>query len=286
MNTKTLDRAGAVFLATSALLLSGCQGGPYQRTYATTTAPSGQRIALPVLDAVLVSPRDPSPMRISGRIDGIPSYGMPFRLPGHATWMTPFVVAQQSSIFRDADPFTKGGLASKSDKDQAFLFQDQLATIPIRWHNALFSTQEDGENWALLDRRGFLSRYWMLVTLDEPESDSPELVAAAHLFAATLADTNGDGFLNDKDAAVIVLTDGAGRGGRTVTPPGCQVAAVRYSPEERRLLFDLRFDGDDSGTFEPLDPIEIYQMPLDDPDAVAMPWHSEGLRSHLDDLYD
>ena len=229
--------------------------------------------------------RVPVAMPTEGTIEGLSTYGNPIPVPGHNTWISSFVISKQTSFFRDKDPFDEGGLATQSElassKGPAF----RVASNNIRWHNAALSDRATGESWTLLQGRGFLSRWWSVFSIEDKNP-----VATMHVFAATIEDTNGDGFLDDKDAAVAILTDGSGRGARIVTPGDAQLSGFGLHDKQGFLTFQLRIDKDQNNKFDKGDPVRFYYLELaslggDPREVQATPWNDPELEKRLESIY-
>lgn len=263
-----------------ALALASCQV-PQGRTAMPRTANFGSR---PVAQS-----RVPAAMKTGGEIDGQLTYGSPYRLPGQTSWISSFTVTKSRSLFRDSNPFSEGGLASKgAHYDDGTAPPERLRSAPIGWHNAIFVDRASGEEWPLLKERGFLSKWWMLLepVPQEWKDGEPYVQASsALLFAATLVDSNGDGRLDDRDASTAVMTAGDGRGARPVTPPGTQLSSIGYLAGENALAFSLRLDEDGDGEFEESDPVRLYLLSLDGEATIAQPWHGAPTYQLLQELY-
>jgi len=149
----------------------------------------------------------------------------------------------------------------------------------VRWHNAVVVDIESGEQWPLLDRRGVLSRLWM--RLARPE-DGPAR-SSALVFAATVEDSNGDGLLNDLDARRALLTDGAGRTPRYVSPAGTQLRDVHFHPELDRAILMVASDSNGDGVFSDEEPAEPYALSLQG-DTPALPLVSSESREAVEGL--
>gem|GEM_PF-6991358 len=224
--------------------------------------------------------RVPVAMPIHGPIEGQRTYGVPYPLPGHNTWLASFVITKAKAWYRDGDPFAEGGLAASGASSTTADSEISLREAPIRWHNAAFVDRKTGAHWSLLEDRGFLSRWWVLL---EERDGIP--VSRIMLFAATLSDTNGDGYLDDEDAAVALLTTGDGHNATVVTPPDAQLHAVHYYAEEDLLVFELRIDADGDGHFDIEDPLRTYILPRDSETKMAIPWLDPKAQSELEALY-
>lgn len=224
--------------------------------------------------------RTPVPMRPEGPIEGLRTYGAPIKVSGHPVWLSPFVITRPRSIFRDSDPFAEGGTAVQGDSYDDGTEGAWLAMNDVRWQNALFVDRDSGEQWNLLDRRAYVSRWWLVVTQGEGEPVSERMI-----FAVTVDDTEKDQDLDDQDACVALMTDGAGRDPVVVTPPEAQLAAVRLHAGGRYLSFELRFDEDGDGEFEGDEPVREWYLDLDAGDRVAKPWNRPEAEARLEELY-
>jgi hypothetical protein len=252
-------------------LLTGCQvqyrqGASIPSTTASHRSNSSHRV--------------PVAMPVSGEVKGVPTYGIPFRVPGHKTWISSFVITKSRSIFRDSDPFSEGGLAGSGQAAADSIRPHQLRAIDVRWHDAVFTDGRGGKSWSLLDRRGFIAHWWMLV-----DNSEGRVTTQLSIFSAVIDDTNSDGFLDNKDAAVAILTGGDGRHANMVTPRHMQLAAVRYVPEHKLISFDLREDSNEDGVFASDEPMHFYflDQSLDTP--TAKPWHKNSFQEELESRY-
>ena len=80
-------------------------------------------------------------------------------------------------------------------------------------------------------------------------------ISRALAFAVTMDDTNGDGALDDLDAALVLVTDGDGRNPRFVSPPEQQVASLEFAAGGDVLLLMLRADANGDSEFEADEPL-------------------------------
>jgi hypothetical protein len=181
----------------------------------------------------------------AGAIDGRPTYDLAWELPGHRTLMVPFAVEDERFFLLDQDVFTAGGMAGSGAGVSSPSADSFAHTASVRWHNAVFHDAESGEEWRLLDRRGVISRVWIFGRYADAERR--QLWSAALVFCATLDDTNGDGELDDSDAAVAIVTDGDGRSPRRVTPASGQLLAAGFLPEVDAVQFRVLADDDGNG---------------------------------------
>lgn len=263
-----------------ALALASCQSYQGRAALPRTTNLRG---------AALPQSRVPAAMKTDGEIGGLLTYGAPYRLPGQTSWISSFTVTNSRSLFRDSNPFSEGGLASKGRYfDDGAAQPTRLHSVPIGWHNAVFVDRASGEEWPLLSERGFLSKWWILlepVPKEWKDEEGYKQASKALLFAATLVDSNGDGRLNDRDASTAVMTKGDGREARAVTPAGTQLSSVGFLADENALAFALRLDEDGDGVFEESDPVRLYLLSLDGQASMAQPWHGAQTYQVLQDLY-
>ena len=192
-------------------------------------------------------------------VEGRSTFGRPMVLPGGTTRIVPFSRERGVGWFSDRDHFDEGGPSSPgpsaawtSDRPRA------RATGHLRWHNGVVFDLESGEQWPLLTQRGVLSRYWM--RLDGPDEIS--LRCGALIFAATVEDTNGDGYLNDLDAIRALMTDRDGRNPRFVTPPSTRLFEVVFDPVEDVAILMIATDTDGDGEFSPTEAPEPFTLDL------------------------
>lgn len=181
--------------------------------------------------------RIPAAMPTEGKVGGLPTYGVPHQLPGRNTWISSFVLTKDPWIFRDSDPYSEGGLAGSGISQVERAQPAQLQSVDVRWHDAVFSNGQGTESWSLLNKRGFISHWWLMI---DAVDGAP--LSRFSVFSAVVNDTNDDGVLNDKDAVVAILTDGNGRHAEVATPEHMQLAAVHYMPETEMLGFEVRED--------------------------------------------
>lgn len=176
-----------------------------------------------------------------GPLGGSPAYGTPFWIPGQDVDLVPFVRTEEKWWVSDDDHFNEGGRAPLGTR----FGSSKAMFLKVRWHNAVFRSRTTGEQHALLDRRGVVSRVWAV--LDGTKDDAG---ATALLFVVTDQDTNGDGVLDDKDGSRVVLTGPAGQDPTIVSPEATQVDDVRVDADGQRVVLLLREDTDGDGKFE------------------------------------
>ncbi|MDF1838955.1 MAG: hypothetical protein P1V35_13875 [Planctomycetota bacterium] len=228
------------------------------------------------------NPRDrvPVAMPASGKVEGVPTYGAPFQLPGHRTWISSLVMTKANSFFRDSDPFAEGGLAGSGTASADAALPPQFRSIDVRWHDAVFTDGRGGDSWSLLGQRGFVSHWWLMLNFTDGVP-----VSQLSIFSAVIDDTNGDGTLDNKDAAVAILTDGNGRNPKIVTPRHLQLASMRYMAESDLIGFEMREDANTDGKFTSDEPVRFYFLDQSMDSPVAKPWHSDGFRQDLESRY-
>ena len=227
--------------------------------------------------------RVPAEMPTTGAVKGQATYDLPIWVPGTDTYLSGFLVTRERSLFRDGDPFTKEGIAARGATAGDGTSRGRIDSFPVRWHNALLVDRTQGESWQLLDRRGFVSRWWVISRRDDLAFASQLMI-----FAATIEDSNGDGVLNNEDATVAWVTAGDGRGGRIVTPPGVQLNAVHYFDARGWVALEWRTDRDGDGQFEGEDPLHLYTFPLEralNGEIELQPWHGASAMAALEELY-
>lgn len=221
------------------LVATGCAGfpygTPYPYPYADAAYARGPDLRLALVDT-----------KTSGALGGERALLPPMQLPGHATAVVGYGRVDELGFFDDRDNFAEGGLAGRGGTSGApATTAVRTWTQRARWHNALFHDLETDESWTLLDRRGVVSRWWMML-----DSDGDQLVSRAIVFLVTFDDTDGNKTLDDRDAAVAVLTSGDGRNARIVTPPEGQLAAVEFAPDGRHAFLRVRKDKNRDGKFD------------------------------------
>ena len=219
-------------------------------------------------------------MPIDGEVKGLPVHGTPVQLPGRNTWLSSFVITKDARFYRDADPFSEGGLAGSGRAQADRGRPPEFHSVQVRWHDALFSDGRGTESWSLLNKRGFISNWWLMTQYTD---EGP--VSQINVFSAVVSDTNSDGYLDDKDAAVAILTDGSGRGAQVATPEDMQLTAVHYVADSQMLGFEVREDENGDGVFAKDEPIHFYfRFPFED-GATTWPWHSGEFLDDLDSIY-
>lgn len=180
--------------------------------------------------------------RAEGALEGRPTLGMPIAIPGRPTCLIPYSLETRKRWFEDDDPWTHEGYFLGASR--SFLPERPAPGGSVRWHNAILSDLSSGEQWPILSRRGVIERWGVLGR--SPKSDEPFLTEAI-VFIATIEDTNHDGLLDDRDAAVAIVTDADGRNPRQVTPGDAQVWNYRHDEETSHLYFlvvaDTNADG-------------------------------------------
>ena len=221
--------------------------------------------------------RVPAEMPVSGKVEGIRSYGVPFWIPGTQTWISSLLITKPRGWFRDSDPFSEGGLAARGHTQQDGVADKFMTDLDIRWHNALFVDRSNGEHWSLTDQRAFFSHWWLVL---DTADGAP--VVQAMVFAATLTDTNGDGKLDNQDATVAVITDADGRHAQAVTPADAQLSTVHYFSGGDYLAFELRYDENRDGEFESTEPLRIVYLSLDDETRTVRPWQDADFEHRLE----
>lgn len=218
-----------------------------------------------------------------GPVEGRPSLSMPITLPGQSTCIVPFAIESRKGWFQDDDPFTRGGYAASPYPRRSSELVSPLAWSiggSGRWHNALGRDLKTGEEWPILTTRGVISRYEAFIRRDRPE-DAP--VCVALVFIATVADSNADGSLDDRDASVAIVADGDGRRPRPVTPPRAQVWSSAFDPRLGLIYLYVVSDTNGDGQYTPDDSPMPYVL---DPrgDVPANPLISGESRDRVEGL--
>lgn len=216
--------------------------------------------------------------KVDEAVDGSPAYGVPILIPGGHTRVVPFSREQKKNWYSDGDHFREGGLAA-SGYSRNPADRQETVTAYLRWHNAVFHDLLTGEQWALLAQRGVVSRSWMKLR-QRPGGD---VNCHALAFAVTVEDSNGDGVLDDRDAARVVMTDPDGRNPRFVTPVGTQISNVIYDIEMPFAVLMVRRDRNGDGKFTEDEAPEPFLLALDD-GTVAMPLVQESTREAIDSV--
>ncbi len=224
--------------------------------------------------------RVPVAMPTTGKVEGVPTYGSPFQLPGHMTWISSLVITKNSSFFRDSDPYSEGGLAGSGMASADAALPPQFRSIEVRWHDAVFTDGRGGDSWPLLGQRGFVSHWWLMLDYTDGVP-----ISQLSIFSAVIDDTNGDGLLDNKDAAVAILTDADGRNPHVVTPRHLQLASMRYMAKSKLIGFEMREDANKDGKFASDEPVRFYFLDQSMTSPVAKPWHADGFRENLESRY-
>jgi hypothetical protein len=223
--------------------------------------------------------------RAQGALEGRPTLGLPYGIPGHPTCLVPFALETRKGFFQDDDPYTRGGYQSgpSTPGPQGWYLGAEREVAPggfVRWHNAIVHDLESGEQWAILGQRGVIGHWRVLGR--PPHPDRP-LRSEAIVFLATTSDTNGDGLLNDLDATVAIVAAGDGRDPRVVTPPDAQVWNYSYDHKDSRLYLLVVADTNADGEFDAEDEPEPLVLDVRTR-AAAAPAVGEELRRRAQEL--
>ena len=206
---------------------------------------------------------------VSEAVSGRPTWGRPLELLGTPSRILPYAREHQLTWFSDRDTFSEGGHAARGSGYESSYYlgtgldqaeqRRRTRTERLRWHNGVVVDLSGGAQWPLLEERGVLSRYW--VRIDRGEDGRGGVTAL--LFAATVEDTNGDGKLDDRDAARALQVDADGRDPRFVTPAGTQLREVLFDSELDVAILMLASDDDGDGVFSADEAVDPYLLELD-----------------------
>lgn len=190
-----------------------------------------------------------------GPLGGHPAFGGPLEVPGAGVDLIPFVMSEEKRWYDDGDHFAEGGSGGAFDGRVAGSWH----SFHVRWHNAVVRVRETGQQWPLLDRRGVISRVWL--HMGEAEDGRGRTVRSM-LFAVTSEDTNGDGVLDDRDGARLVMAGPRGRQQVIVTPAGTDLVEVTLTRGRDMAEVLVREDRDGDGSIDPTDTPVPYQLDL------------------------
>lgn len=211
-----------------------------------------------------------------GGIEGRPTLGMPIAIPGRHTCLVPYSLETRKRWFEDQDPHAEGLFLG----NDSYLVKPPVRGGSVRWHNAILSDLERGEQWTVLSQRGVIEHWGILGR--NPRPGEP-FVAEALVFIATLEDSNHDGVLDDRDASVAIVTDGDGRNPRQVTPGAAQVWNYVQDEETSRLYLLVVADTDSDGKYTTKDAPVPFAVDLGKREKAA-PAVSEAMRSRAESM--
>jgi hypothetical protein len=216
----------------------------------------------------------------SGELGGRPTLGLPIPIAGWPTRLIPFSVEERKGVFQDRDPYSRGGFSTQSaSMDMLDGRSARFWSGPVRWHNAILHDSASDEEWTILDRRGVIG-WWGQFAVEE-EKGRP--VCHTMIFIATVEDTNKDDHLNDLDANIALMTDGAGHSPRQVSPSNAQIWSATYDPMLQQVVLLVVADTDGDGKFSTADEPVPYAVGLDS-DGPARPIVSDATRRHAESL--
>jgi hypothetical protein len=222
-----------------------------------------------------------SPTPVTGLVEGRATLAMPFVVPGSSTCLVPLSIERRDSFWRDNDPFSSGGWASQR-RAVPSVTDGSVRTTPspisVRWHNVAFIDTRTGEQWLLVSERGVISA----MLLGGRWVDG-KFITTTIVFLATHEDTDADGMLTDRDAAVAIATDADGRNPRVISPPGTQVWNMRYEPEVNRVFLYLAMP-DIAGEYSWVRSPAPYVFAPSEPGGRAHPLVSASLLSHAEGM--
>lgn len=169
----------------------------------------------------------------SGKVDGRPTWMDPLPIPGRSELIFPFAVQSRLGLFSDYDPFKEGGLptASYSGGGNNADGPTTIGPIRVRWHNATVLDVANGREFPVLERRGVISQLWIHgpnLGSNTSRAKATESDSTTVLMLATVADSNGDGSLDDRDASRALLVDFESGAARLVSPPGMRVQSATF----------------------------------------------------------
>lgn len=218
------------------------------------------------------SPRDDGyrivTTRLSGEIEGRPTLGEPIALPGRDACIVPFTVEERKGFFQDRDPYTRGGYGS-SWLERSW----RVSSYPggeVRWHNAVVCDLSGGAQRMILKTRGVITRFQ---ALGPPQTEDGRLECRAILFVATIDDTNADGYLNDRDATVVIVSRADGSNARVISPRDAQVRSIAFDYELNVLYLMVTTDTNSDGklTFTDESRPYVYRIGTDRAEPMVTP---------------
>lgn len=226
-------------------------------------------------------------------MQGRTTLGMPISVLGRSTVIVPFSIEERKGLLDDKDPYSRGGYPATSDMrfmdpsvNKRYSWNSQTSS---RWHNAIIRDLSSNQEWTILDRRGVIAQYTMMLntTVTPMRGDVVESVTScqAILFIATVDDTNGDGSLNDLDANVAILAEGDGRNPRPISPPRAQVWESRFDEETQQVYLLVVSDTNGDGRFSTDDEPVPYALPISGA-GMAQPVVSETMLKRVEGLLD
>lgn len=217
----------------------------------------------------------------SGALDGRPTLGMPIGIPGEHTVIIPFSIETKKGWFEPEDPYAQARRRANLYPSDVSPWQPSGWHAGARWHNAIIADLESGERWAILQSRGVINRYEVLIHAT-PQPITHKSVGI--VFIATTTDGNGDGMLDARDPMVAILTDADGRNPRTITPADAQVWGISHDDANGRAAFYVVPDTDKDGAYTTEDEGEPWVISLSQASGQAVPIIDAALRARLLEL--
>ena len=212
----------------------------------------------------------------AGEIKGRATLGQPIALPGRDTCIVPFSMKERKGFFQDRDPYTRGGYGS-SWLERSW----RVSSYPggeVRWHNAVVCDLSDGAQRMILKTWGVITRFQ---ALGPPQTEDGRLECQAILFVATIDDTNADGYLNDRDATVVIVSRADGSNARVISPRDAQVRSIAFDYELNVLYLMVTTDTNSDGklTFADESRPYVYRIGADRAEPVVTPESGEAMQA-------
>jgi hypothetical protein len=208
----------------------------------------------------------PVETRPIGEMAGRPTLEFPMSVPGVRVMLVPFTLEERKGWWDREDAF--GGQNSlgmnRSLSDRASSGRDERTEWvswwrSVRWHNVILIPSDGGEQRALLETRGVISRVWAFGRAVPPgAAGGPP--ASMLLFLVTDKDTDGDGVLTSQDAARVLATDALGRNQRWITPEMTLVLGHQHEWNADVLYLMVRADTDGDKRFTAMDQAVPYRF--------------------------
>lgn len=250
--------------------------------FSSTTLFSGCR-------AAAERPHVRADVRVDRPTEGRPTLGMPISVPGQDLQVVPFTMDRAMTWAED----TFGKSSSDGLRYRSFQSGDLAPlnpprgepdgpTIPlfvqrsVSWHNAVLVRAQPGTSGLVIDGRGVVTQLALVGKISYDEDGRPVTDIGAVLFTTVTEDTNGDGTLTHRDSQTLLAGDGAGHGLHAITPPGTQIAQMRYDFAADTLFLLVTADTDGDGRFTQADRSQPYTYTPGD-EGVARPMVNDDL---------
>ncbi len=124
-------------------------------------------------------------------------------------------------------------------------FGSFMGVRSVHWHNVIFYDKASGSCTLLLSTRAVISSfYW-----PQKRANGEPAQVDYLLFGVSDRDTNGDGFINGKDAVVLWMTNLAGRSPTRLTPEDAHAEEIDSDDGGRSLYIRVANDSDGDRQF-------------------------------------